>query len=105
MDGEDLNNRIDKRIHEHQQILEPEIKEVSPSYIPRYHCKDGNCGKSHPNENFKDYPKGKCTNCDQFSGTINKRCTWCGNDEYDELSKDDLDDVINYDENKKSGWW
>ena len=46
-----------------QQIQkEPEVKEVIkevtkvPSNIPAYKCKDGNCGRVHPNKNYQSPP-------------------------------------------------
>ena len=106
MEEIDFNNRVDNRIKilQQQQPQEPQIKEVPFSFMPRYHCSDGHCGTIHKNESFRDYPRAKCTNCDQFSKGSSKKCPWCGNDDFDILDDDDLDDIINYKE-EKSGWW
>ena len=84
------------------QILEkpePEIKEVIkevvkiPSTIPAYKCKDGNCGKMHPNPNYTKKIVGKCSNCGQFTGDLNSECPFCNKNEYEEIEEDELNDL------------
>jgi len=82
---------------------EPIVKTVLPSFIPRYNCSDGNCSHAHTNENFTDYPRAKCENCDQFAKSSNKKCTWCGSSDYKELDSDDLEDVVNYGQRGDTG--
>ncbi len=77
-----------------RQELE-ELKNVTkmPRHIPNYQCKDGNCGQLHNNSRYTQSPKGKCTNCDQFSPTTKGVCSWCKNDEFDEIDTDELKDL------------
>ena len=78
------------------QEVKPEIvekiKEVLPSDIPAFKCKDGNCGRTHKNPNYKRAPKGKCTNCGQFSSDL-EECKWCDGKEFEELEERDLQDM------------
>ena len=77
----------------------PEVKEVIkevvkiPSHIPKFKCKDGNCGLMHDNKNYTSKIKGKCTNCGQFTGDINSECPFCNQKEFDELDEDELNDL------------
>jgi len=77
-----------------RQELE-DLKKVTkmPSHIPNYQCKDGNCGQIHQNSRYDVAPKGKCTNCDQFSLTSEGVCPWCKNDDLDEIDADELKDL------------
>ena len=97
----DLDRMMEEKLHQHK---EPEVKEVMPSYVPRFNCSSGNCQQVHDNENFSQYPRGKCAGCDQFAKDSEKPCTWCGSNDIDSIDKDDLEDVINY-KKKDSGWW
>jgi len=39
-------------------------------------------------------PKGKCSNCDQFSPTKEGKCSWCQEkDSIEEIDKDDLENL------------
>jgi len=96
---ETLQKMISDGVHQHtQQHQEPKRVEVLPSFIPRYRCSDGSCGKIHPNPDFQELPKGKCRNCDQFNRKPDVPCTWCNSDDVDEIDNDDLEDwgVKNY---------
>ena len=76
---------------------EPEIKieTVIEDFKPNYECPDGNCDVGvHKNKNYKQKPKGKCTNCDQFAKHKNGVCPWCKkSDTIEELDPEDLDDL------------
>lgn len=65
-----------------------------PSYIPSYQCLDGNCGQIHKNPRYTRRPKGKCSNCDQFSLEKEGKCPWCKEeDSIEEVDKDELEDL------------
>jgi len=65
-----------------------------PSFIPSYQCKNGTCGKNHANPRYTNRPKGKCSNCDQFSPTKEGTCSWCQEkDSIEEIDKDDLENL------------
>lgn len=86
-------------ISNNQTLLEPEIKtvekikEVVPSHIPKFKCKNGDCGQIHENPNYKRITKAQCTNCKQFTADIDSKCTWCGNTEFDEVTEEDLENM------------
>jgi len=69
------------------------VKTQTPSHIPSFKCKDGKCGKMHPNDNYTSQIKGKCTNCHQFTSNTNDPCPFCNQKEYDELDEDELKDL------------
>ena len=79
-----------------EKPAEPEIQEkiieVAPSYMPAFSCKGKDCD-GHQNQNYKQRPKGKCKNCDQFSKEKEGRCTWCGKSEIEELDDEKLDEI------------
>ena len=83
------------------QVLEkpkPEIKEVIKTVIedfkPNYECPDGDCDIGvHKNKNFKKMPKGKCTNCDQFTKHDKGTCPWCKHDEIEPIDSEQLDEL------------
>lgn len=70
------------------------IKEVVklPNTIPGHKCKDGNCGRVHPNKNYSRAPKYTCQNCGQFSDN-NEDCIWCNSKDFEEIEKEDLEDM------------
>jgi len=76
-------------------ILEKEvIKTVIEDFKPNYECPDGNCDIGvHKNKNFKKRPKGKCTNCDQFTKHDSGTCPWCKGTDIDTLEPEDLDEL------------
>jgi len=80
-----------------QELQEPKviekIKEVLPSNIPAFKCKDGNCGRVHKNPNYKRAPTGKCSNCGQFTSDLDTECPWCNNKEFEEINDNDLEDL------------
>jgi len=64
------------------------------NFIPNYQCKDGTCGQIHQNPRYTSRPKGKCSNCDQFSSTKEGTCSWCKEkDSIEEIDKDDLENL------------
>lgn len=80
-------------------LLEPEIKtvekikEVVPSHIPNYKCKNGDCGQVHKNPNYKRAPKAKCVNCGQFTADPDTKCQWCSNTEFEEINEEELENM------------
>ena len=81
------------------QVLEekpkPEIKieTVIEDFKPNYECPDGNCEVGvHKNKNYKKKPKGKCTNCGQFTKHDKGTCPWCKGTELEELEEIELED-------------
>ena len=81
-----------KMITEEPKVIE-KIKEIVPSNIPAFKCKDGNCGRVHKNSNYKREPKGKCANCGQFSSDLDTECIWCNGKEFEEVNSDDLENM------------
>ena len=80
------------QIHSKMEELEKEPK--MPSYIPNFKCADGNCGQIHPSSRYTRRPKGKCSNCDQFSSVKEGTCPWCKEeDSLEEIDKDDLENL------------
>ena len=77
----------------HQQIEELKKEPKMPSFIPSFQCKDGTCGQNHSNPRYTTRPKGKCRNCEQFSGSKEGKCSWCKQDEIEEIDKDELIDL------------
>ena len=64
------------------------------TFIPNYQCKDGTCGQLHENPRYTTRPKGKCSNCDQFSPTKEGACPWCKEeDSLEDIDKDDLENL------------
>jgi len=85
-----------------QQIQKPEekpkpevkIETVIEDFKPNYECPDGNCDVGvHKNKNFKRRPKGKCTNCNQFTKHEKGICPWCKSTELEELDPEELDEL------------
>ncbi len=81
------------------KTVEPEVKEIviekvkTPAHIPSFKCKDGKCGKMHPNDNYTSKITGKCSNCGQFTSNIKDPCPFCNKNEYEELDEDELKDL------------
>lgn len=99
-DNSDIREKLDtleKLLTPKQAAAEEKPKKekvIVQSYEPKYHCPDGNCEIGvHKNENYKERPAKKCTTCDQFAPKRAKKCAWCGESDFDELSDDDLDDL------------
>ena len=84
---------IQENIELRQQIEELKKIPKMPSFIPKYQCKDGTCGQNHANPRYTNRPKGKCRNCDQFSANKEGRCSWCDQNEIEEIDKDELEDL------------
>jgi hypothetical protein len=72
-----------------EKIVE-KTKVIAPQHLPSYTCVNG-C--NHPNKNYKKRVKGKCRNCDQFSKNDFGKCTWCGSDDIEPITKEDLSDL------------
>ena len=75
---------------------EPEIKieTVIEDFKPNYECPDGDCPVGiHKNKNYKKKPKGKCTNCDQFTKNKTGTCPWCKGTDIEELDPEDLEEL------------
>jgi hypothetical protein len=77
------------------------VKDAAPSYQPRFKCRDGSCDVGvHKNKNYREFPKTKCADCDQFNpfpenpdrGYKNK-CLWCGSEDLEEIDPEDLRDL------------
>jgi len=95
-------NRLNNVSSSQTQILEkPEVKEVikekiiqlPPSFMPTYKCKDGKCGKMHPNDYYTEPPTQKCDGCDQFAGADTKVCPWCEKKDFSEVTQEDRNDL------------
>ncbi len=86
-----------QQIEANQLRIELEEAKKQPkiqSFIPNYQCKDGTCGQIHQNPRYTSRPKGKCSNCDQFSSTKEGTCSWCKQeDSIEEIDKDDLENL------------
>ena len=82
------------QLNQIQTELEQLQKEPKmPSFIPKYQCKNGTCGQNHTNPRYSNLPKGKCRNCDQFSARRDGKCSWCDQDEIEQIDKDELEDL------------
>jgi len=77
------------------EIIEKEvIKTVIEDFKPNYECHNGDCDIGvHKNTNYKKKPKGKCTNCGQFTKHDKGTCPWCKGTDIDELDEDELNDL------------
>ena len=75
-----------------EKIEKPNVEYVPPNYLPKYKCKNGNCGTAHENPNYTQTAKGVCPNCKQFSPLIKGKCYWC-NDDVEELDQEELEDL------------
>jgi len=73
---------------------EVKIETVIEDFKPSYECPDGNCDIGvHKNKNFKKRPKGKCTNCNQFTKHDKGTCPWCKSTEIEQLDPEELDEL------------
>ena len=91
---------IDDSVAERENIeLRNQVNQLTkeslaiPRHMPNYHCPDGNCDITHPNPKYEKRPKGKCSNCEQFSSEKSGICPWCKKNEIEEIDKDDLEDL------------
>ena len=86
------NSKIEKK---EPEIIEKEVtKTVIEDFKPNYECPNGNCDVGvHKNKNFKKRPKGKCTNCEQFSKHDSGTCPWCKKDEIEPIDSEELDEL------------
>lgn len=73
---------------------ETKIETVIEDFKPNYECPNGNCDIGvHKNKNFKKRPKGKCTNCNQFTKHDKGTCPWCKSTELETLDPEELDEL------------
>jgi len=96
-------NQLEHVASTSNQILEPQIKEVEkivekvvtrrPKNQPNYKCKDGKCGNMHPNSEYSEAPKSKCSNCGQFIESNYDVCPWCSKDEFEEVTQEDREEM------------
>ena len=84
-----------QQIEKPPDIIEKEVtKTVIEDFKPNYECPNGDCDVGvHKNKNFKKRPKGKCTNCEQFSKHESGTCPWCKKDEIEAIDPEELDDL------------
>lgn len=74
----------------------PKLKRetVIEDFKPNYECPNGDCDVGvHKNKNFTKRPKGKCTNCDQFTKHDSGTCPWCKKDEIEPIDSEELDEL------------
>lgn len=90
IDDSPLVNQINQ-LQTRLQQLEKEPK--MQSFVPAFRCKDGTCDQIHSNPRYTKLPKGKCRNCDQFSALKEGKCSWCKQDEIEEIDKDELENL------------
>jgi len=79
-----------------EEKSKPEVKieTVIEDFKPNYECPNGNCDIGvHKNKNFKKRPKGKCTNCNQFTKHDKGTCPWCKSTDIEELDPEELDEL------------
>ena len=74
-----------------EKIVEKEIK-VVPSWMPNYICKGPNCN-TKKNPAYTSAPKGKCSNCGQFTKEAFGTCIWCQSKEIEQLDDDELNSL------------
>ena len=81
-----------------QQEPKKEIKEIEklikvvPSWMPNYICKGPNCN-TKKNPAYTSAPKGKCSNCGQFTKEAFGTCIWCQSKEIEQLDEDELNNL------------
>jgi len=93
---ENASTERQKQILEQKpEVIEKEvIKTVIEDFKPNYECPHGDCDIGvHKNKNFKKMPKGKCTNCDQFTKHDKGTCPWCKHDEIEPIELEELDEL------------
>lgn len=94
-----VSKEIEKRIPKKEKEEKPEVKVEKdiqyPSWMPAEYCPDGNCslGGVHPNKNYKRKAEKKCKNCDQFAPKVAKKCAWCGENDFDDMDDEDLENM------------
>ena len=78
--------------------IKTEVKEIEkiikvvPSWQPNYICKGPNCN-TKKNPDYAQRPKGKCSNCGQFTKEAFGTCIWCQGKEIEELDSEELDNL------------
>ena len=88
-------NKNNQQLIQEPKIIEKEVEKlvkVVPSWQPSYICKGPNCN-TKKNPEYKTRPKGKCSNCGQFTKESFGTCIWCNNKEIEELDNDELDSL------------
>jgi len=74
--------------------IKTEVKTVIEDFKPNYECPNGDCDIGvHKNTNYKKKPKGKCTNCGQFTKHDKGTCPWCKGTELEELDNEELTEL------------
>jgi len=83
---------LDEKPKDPETIIE--TKTVIEDFKPNYECPNGDCDIGvHKNTNYKNKPKGKCTNCGQFTKHDKGTCPWCKGTEIDELDDEELTEL------------
>ncbi len=85
-----------QQIEKPVETPKPEVKieTVIEDFKPNYECPNGNCDIGvHKNKNFKKRPKGKCTNCNQFTKHDKGTCPWCKSTDIEALDPEELDEL------------
>jgi len=92
---ENANTESQVQILEKKPESEIKIETVIEDFKPNYECPDDNCdlGGMHKNKNYKKKPKGKCTNCGQFTRHDKGTCPWCKGTELEEVDADELEEL------------
>ena len=85
-----IEKKMPKQKEEPAKPKDPEIH--IPSYMPKHVCKGKGC-EGHENKGYRLRVKKKCTNCDQFASENTGKCTWCGQNDFDDVDDDTLDDL------------
>ena len=77
-----------------EKPVEIKTETVIEDFKPNYECPDGNCDVGiHKNKNYKQKPKGKCNNCDQFTKNKDGKCPWCKGTDIEEVDPEDLEEL------------
>ena len=73
-----------------EPVKETKEKIIVPSYLPRFTCKGKDC-VGDDNDGYITRVKKKCNNCDQFAPENAKKCSWCGEEDFDDIDDEELD--------------
>ena len=92
--GLEVNQSGLTSVLEPKEIIKEVVKEtkVVPSWQPNYICKGPNCN-TKKNPAYAQRPKGKCSNCGQFTKEAFGTCIWCQSKEIEELDNEELDSL------------
>ncbi len=89
----DDSPQAQENIELRQQVEQLQKEPKMQAFVPSYQCKNGSCGQNHTNPRYTTRPKGKCRNCEQFSGNKEGECSWCKQNEIEEIDKDELENL------------